>query len=357
MRESWKRDRRTNPNDGPPLRKLVDALLARTRPAETLALFRIVLGCTLLIDQLQQWLPRLDYLLGPHGIVPAGFFDWQQVRSWRWTIWLFNHDEPAVYYPLFAAWVAATLAWMVGFWTRLTNVAVWVLTMCMFNRNRCVLNSGNDVLTIGIFLLMVSACGKAFSVDAWLARRRGRLPPGRIFVPVWPVRLMQFQLCVMYTTTGIIKLKGYGWGTFQGSWLDGTSLHYVLNHLDMLRWSYAQLPLPLWITRSMTYACLAWEVLFPLLVLFRLTRRWTLLFGLLFHLGVWLSMDIGYFSFYTMAFYTVWIPNEFWEAGEEIRRNTPWKSSKARWRESLFQKGVGPRVRSAKQGRAARFSG
>ena len=63
----------------------------------------------------------------------------------------------------------------------------------------------------------------------------------------------------------------------------------------------------------MTYVSLWWEVLFPLLVLYRRTRFPALLFGLLFHLGIWLTIEVGWFSFYIMSFYAVWVPDSFWE--------------------------------------------
>jgi hypothetical protein len=81
----------------------------------------------------------------------------------------------------------------------------------------------------------------------------------------------------------------------------------------MGRWSYAQLPLPLWMTAPLTYLSVGWETLFPLLVICRWTRRWTLWFGVLFHVGIYLTIEVGWFSFYTLSLYGVWIPGEFWD--------------------------------------------
>lgn len=81
----------------------------------------------------------------------------------------------------------------------------------------------------------------------------------------------------------------------------------------MSRWSFAQLPLPFWLTRAMTYVSVGWEVLFTPLVLFRRTRPWALWFGILFHLGIWFTIEVGWFSFYTMSYYGAWVPDTFWE--------------------------------------------
>jgi uncharacterized membrane protein YphA (DoxX/SURF4 family) len=278
--------------------------------AERLALMRILLGVALLTDQLFQYLPNLMDFFGYSGVAPQGLHDAYQLRHWRWTVILFNHDDPAVLYPVFWLWVAITAAWTLGLFTRLTNVLVWLGTMAWINRNPNILNGGDDTLQVGIFLLMLSPCGKALSLDAWWRKR------GSSHVPPWALRLLQIQLAVIYLTTGFVKLVGEGInrsGIPQGTWWDGTSIHYVLNYVTMSRWSFAQLPLPLWVTAPMTYLSVWWETLFPLLVLNRYTRPWTLWFGILFHTGIWLTIEVGWFSFYTMTFYGVWVPDWFWE--------------------------------------------
>src|SRR5262249_30235447 len=159
----------------------------------------------------------------------------------RWTVLFFNTDDLAVLYPVFGLWVAATAALTLGWRTRLMNVVVWFLTMCFVNRNPRVLNGGDDVLQVGLFLLMLAPSGRALSLYA-----RGLRRPGAAFTPAWPVRVMQVQLCMIYLSTGLAKLKGDG--LFSGTWWAGTSVHYALNDVTMSRWSFAQLPLPFWLT-------------------------------------------------------------------------------------------------------------
>jgi hypothetical protein len=112
--------------------------------AERLALMRILLALALLTDQLFQLLPNFEEFFGAGGVAPAGLHDAFQLRSWRWTVLFFNGDDPAVLYPVFALWVAATVLLLVGCYTRLMNVAVWFLTMCFVNRNPNILNGGDD---------------------------------------------------------------------------------------------------------------------------------------------------------------------------------------------------------------------
>jgi Vitamin K-dependent gamma-carboxylase len=283
--------------------------------AERLGLMRICLGLALLTDQLFQYLPNMMEFFGPTGVAPQGLHDRYQTRRWFWTILVFNHDDPSVIYPFFWAWVGVTFAWTVGLFSRFMNTLVWLGTMCWIVRNPNILNGGDDTLQCGIFLLLLSPSGRALSLDAWLRRRRSG-DAGPAWVPPWSVRLLQIQLCVIYLTTGLSKLIGdwelgdYYWP--KGTWWDGTSIHYVLNYITMSRWSFAQLPLPYWFTAILTYTSLWWEILFTFLVLNRRTRCAALWFGLMFHLGIYLTIEVGWFSFYTMSLYAVWVPEWFW---------------------------------------------
>jgi hypothetical protein len=280
--------------------------------AERLGLMRVLLGLSLLTDQLFQYLPNFREFFGPEGVAPAGLHDAYQLSQWRWTAAFFYTDDLSVLYPAFFAWVAVTALWAAGLCTRLMNLAVWFGALCFIYRNPNILNGGDDVMQVGVFLLLLAPCGKALSLDA-LVRRWWTGQPGPAYTPAWPVRLIQIQLCLIYCTTGIIKLKGeWSDGPFQGTWWDGTSIHYVLNYVTMSRWSFAQLPLPLWMTAAMTYVSVWWEALFPLLVLPRWTRGPALWFGVLFHLGIYFTIEVGWFSFYTLSFYGVWVPEWYW---------------------------------------------
>ena len=199
------------------------------------------------------------------------------------------------------------------------NVALWVLTHCFINRNLNVVNSGDNILQIVIFMLMFAPTGQAFSLDARRRRRAGTLPEPNM-TPAWPVRVLQIQLVLIYCTTGLVKLKGEG-GWFTETWWEGTSVHYVLTNTVMTRFPYPWLPLPFWMTMVMTYTCVFWEALFPFLIFSRWTRKWALWFGVLFHLGILASVEIGWFSFYSLMLYAVWVPGEFWDRWR--RKETP----------------------------------
>ncbi|MBM4070680.1 MAG: hypothetical protein FJ271_17255 [Planctomycetes bacterium] len=287
--------------------------------AQRLAVTRIFLALALLTDQLIQYLPHLSMFYGPEGVAPTGVHDEWLLDTWRWTILIFNTDDVILVTLAFWLRVAVTCAFLVGWHTRLMSVLLWFMTLCFLNRNPALRNGADDVLMAGLFLLMLSPCGRALSLDRRRELRRlGPAAPTPPMTVAWPLRLIQIQVCIIYLTTGIAKLFRSD-VLFEGTWWDGTSLHYVLNDTTMSRFSYAQLPWPLWLTAPATYLSVAWEVLFTPLIMWRRTRKWTLWFGLLFHLGIFLTIEVGWFGFYTTSLYGVWIPGEFWDRWQTPR--------------------------------------
>ncbi len=263
--------------------------------SERLAFVRIATGVALLTDQLIQYLPYLGYLFGPGGMGAEGLNDRWMVANWRWTVLFFSTDDMFVISTCFGLWVLSALALTVGFHTRWAAFAAWLLTYCFYARNSNVKNGGDDIAQLLLFLLMFVPSNRAL---AWDCRKRGSAQT----IEPWGVRLLQIQLCMMYTATGLAKLKG----GLHGTWLAGTSLHYVINDFSLARWSYAQFPVPIWVSAPSGYLALAWECLFLPLVVLRKTRRFALWFGVAFHVAIFLSLEVGWFSVYSLCLYPAW---------------------------------------------------
>jgi hypothetical protein len=194
----------------------------------------------------------------------------------------------------FWTWVASVVLLLVGFWTRAAAIAAWALTMSFANVNPNIDNAGDTIRGIILFYLMLSPCGAVWSIDRWLQNRRGGNVPTHVYP--WALRLLFFQLVFIYFMNGLYKLTG-------SDWLAGDSLHYVLCDLSLTRFSREQLPIPFVVTQLATWLVLVWEVTFPVLVIFRRTRFPALLFGVAFHLGIFLTMELGGFVPYVLCLY------------------------------------------------------
>jgi vitamin K-dependent gamma-carboxylase-like protein len=223
-------------------------------------------------------------------------------------------------------WIASAALLLLGWQTRCAAVAAWVLSVSFANLNPNIDNAGDVVRYIILFYLMLCPCGAVWSVDRFFRRHSepdasARVSHSladasasasasgsasgseRVVVSPWALRLLFVQLVFIYFMNGLFKLGG-------ANWLSGDSLHYVLCDVTLTRFSYAQFPVPVWVTTAATWTVLAWEVGFPLWVSLRWTRPLALWFGVLFHVGIYATMELGNFAPYVLTLYLPLLP---WE--------------------------------------------
>jgi uncharacterized membrane protein YphA (DoxX/SURF4 family) len=324
-------------------------------PAERLALLRIGLAFFLLLDIGATYLPQARMLFGGDSLGRPEVFqwlyepgwDWQKAGEdvvnfpgdltegkpfhrtvsmrWRWSLLHGVRDHRMIQGALLL-WMVAAGCLLFGLFTRPAAVVVWLLSMSFANLNSYIDNAGDQVRYITTFYLMLTPCGAAWSLDAWLRRRFGR-QSGPVFIYPWALRLLFVQLILIYTCNGLYKATGAEWQT-------GDSLYFVLGDLTLTRWSYAQVPVPYLVTQTLSWTVLIWEVGFPFWIclpwrgiadsleylglswprfMLRLIRNiptLALAFGFLFHLGIGISMELGYFVPYMLCLYLPLLPAE-----------------------------------------------
>jgi hypothetical protein len=122
--------------------------------------------------------------------------------------------------------------------------------------------------------------------------------------PNWPIRLFQVQLSIAYLAAAQAKLAGQ-------PWLHGTAVSYVLRVEDMER-----IPVPQWFTtnailmNATTWSVLAVELSLAILVWIARFRPWVLAAGVLMHMSIDLSIQIGIFSYAMFVLYLAWLSPE-----------------------------------------------
>jgi hypothetical protein len=221
--------------------------------------------------------------------------------SWAMGPW---DDNPDALSGAMIFYLAATACLLFGLGTRVSAVLVWAMSQSFANINPGTDSNGDVIRGILLFYLVVSPCGAAWSVDGWLARRLGRRR-GPVYVYPWALRLLFLQMIVMYFFNGVYKMMG-------DEWREGTSIYYVLADVTMTRLSFAEFHLPVGLLYVLSWAVLAWELGFPLLIALPWTRRPALVFGALFHVGIWANLELGPFAAYALCFYLPLLPWERW---------------------------------------------
>ena len=120
-------------------------------------------------------------------------------------------------------------------------------------------------------------------------------------MPRWPLRLLQLQIAIIYLNSGLWKLFGE-------AWRDGSAQQLAAN-VNLFRRFPVTVPSELdWLATPLTYLTLFWEISFPVLVCFRITRLAALLCGVAIHLGIMGLMEVGTFSLMMLATYVAFLP-------------------------------------------------
>jgi len=205
---------------------------------------------------------------------------------------------------LYFATLASFVAMTIGFHTRLAVTAALFTSLVQVAWNYLPLSGADAAMRVFLFCLVWADCGSVWSLDAWLAARRS--PDASAVVEsgsIAPLRLLRFQIALIYFNAGLWKL-------FNAYWRDGTAVHYVVQSNVYRRLPHG-MPLafdPL--VSVLTYATLLWESTFAFLVLFSRTRRIALIAGILIHLGMLSTIEIGPFHFVMLTSYLAFLQPE-----------------------------------------------
>ena len=96
--------------------------------------------------------------------------------------------------------MAVTALFTVGLGGRAAGVATLLGQMSLYWANPAMMHGADRLLRLWTLFLLTVPCTRAFSIDAWIARRRGRARPDT--VPIFAHRLVQLQLCWLYLLAG-----------------------------------------------------------------------------------------------------------------------------------------------------------
>jgi hypothetical protein len=202
------------------------------------------------------------------------------------------------------ALVVAAVCLVIGFWTRTASIAVLCCLVVLCNTNPIIFNGGDSLLRHLAVVIALAPAGAGLSLDRRLARGasgEGWACPPR---PVWPLRLVQIQVAVMYVAAVAHKLGGT-------TWWDGTAASYPLRIEAVTRFPvFADVAGSPLVALLLTWGTLVVEAAIPLLVWNRKTRPWVLALGVCLHLALGVTLRAGLFSWVVLVAYLAFVPPE-----------------------------------------------
>ena len=289
-----------------------DALWFRQVDARLLGLLRIALGLTLAFTHLCL-LPEVDTLLGANAALWAD----KGARWWEYSVYD-RITDPGTLRAVHLALTVPPLLMAAGIGGRLSTLVSFLSLLMVAHANGTMLNSGDLLLRQWNLILLVAPATRALSVDAWIAARRGRPLP--TVAPVLVLRLVQLQLAWMYFDSGLAKWLG-------DEWTGGRATYYSLHVERLQRFPDHMTAVMGWApviysSAAMTYVTVYWELLWPLLVLWRPTRRLAIGVGLVIHAGIAATLMVAQFSAAATLGYLAYLDPE--RVGAWLHRRLGW---------------------------------
>jgi hypothetical protein len=264
-------------------------------PPHIYSLLRIAFGALALFHLIA--LSDVDAYWVPDGLIPASS---HQAVSARIIAWGLGRDVGIAW---LVVEIACFTAMTIGFRTTASVALSFVAGIGEMWWNSLPLSAAFQIVLNVIFCLLWADCGAVWSVDAYLQRRsreRDRVASQGGLEAIWPLRLIRYQVALVYFATAIWKLQN-------PIWRNGTALHDILRGSVFPRLPFTAPPALDGVLRAATYATLGWELLFPLLLLNRTSRRVALGSGVVIHLAMGVVFELGLFSPVMLATYLAFL--------------------------------------------------
>jgi hypothetical protein len=277
-----------------------------------LATLRIAMGTILLLDLAIRSTSLIDHytdlgVLPRPARVTAYEYAGESSAQYWWSIHMMNG---AGWFQLLlflaAMWFAVWL--LLGYRTWLATVLSWFFLVSLHSRLPSVVQGGDVLLRLLLFWSMFAPLGAAWSID----RRRdtsGSSPPNTICSMATVCLLL--QPVVMYWFAAYAKLAP-AWTSEYSAIYYALELDFYARPLGVALRAYPQLLTGMtigtywleWIGPAVAF--LPWRTGF--------WRMGVVAVFWIFHLGLTLTMHLGFFSYVAMVSWLVFLPSEFWDS-------------------------------------------
>ncbi|MGI9085934.1 MAG: hypothetical protein ACR2FE_11710 [Aeromicrobium sp.] len=286
---------------------------------------RILSGCAVLGILITNFRQR-DLLFGPAAT-------WNKPRQDVGLYWqpdIVDGMSSQVFLAFYLGVLALAVLWVLGWHAKVVGPLMLLGNVAIIERIPVLGDQGDNILRVGLFILMFMHTTEYWSLDARRRRRTVRRPVDRYaglarnaraivrnmynsqgVLPQWlsngvhniTVAGLAFQLTIIYISAGMFKTQGV-------LWQHGTALYYPLQLQE-----YKPIP---FLTDMFThfgvmvglatYVVVFTQLFFPLLLIVSVTtRRIAIAVVLLFHLSIAVMMALPWFSLEMVAFDAIFV--------------------------------------------------
>jgi len=273
----------------------------------SLALFRIMLGVLLMVDTSMR-IGDLKAHYSDQGVLPRNVLidpTSNLLSDFAASLYFISGSAPFVL-GLMLLQIAIGALLIVGFKTRLMTVCAWLLVISLHARNPMVITGGDSLLSLLLLWSIFLPLGARYSIDKALNKETYSTPNHVFSVATLGIII---QIICVYIFNWFNKLDPV--------WiLDHTALYYALNadlfvtHLGKVLRNFVG------ITQFLTMTVHMLQLIGPVLLLLpfwnQTVRIIVITFFIAFHLGIALTLNIGYFPYVSIVSWMILIPSVVW---------------------------------------------
>ncbi len=195
------------------------------RALHGVAAARILSGCAVLGLLVSNIRPR-DLLFGPGSVWAAPVQGGVGGAPHYWPTEIVARLGSTAFLFYYLAVIVLAVLWIAGWRTRLVGLLMLIGEVSIIERAPLVGDQGDNILRVGIVLLLFMQTSDHWSLDARRRARRGERQP---VVPLWlsngihnvALAALAFQVVLVYFSAGMAKARG-------DLWQHGTALYYPL---------------------------------------------------------------------------------------------------------------------------------
>ncbi len=280
-------------------------------------------------------LPNVQRFYGPSGILTHEMLPSVVRSAWRFSL-LDSASVNAVWW-LYGALLASFFCVIIGLGRKWTLLAAVILLFSFHEYGTITLDGGDTLLRLIGFILLLSPCYRAFTVRNFRLRMtlvaetgKDQLPTKRT-MPIWPYRLLLWQMILIYVASALEKWSG-------DTWREGSAVAITLHLTDFSRltpWMADRLSvMSPGIGYFTVFSQMAWGALLVIGLLVALgilrredtntLKRALMLSGLVVHGSIFVFMDVGTFSLTVFAAYLgLLLDDDFHAIRSRLRMKEP----------------------------------
>ncbi|PTX60179.1 vitamin K-dependent gamma-carboxylase-like protein [Kordia periserrulae] len=260
-----------------------------------IAFFRIGTSVFILIHLLSI---ILDFtkLFGKYGIIPYDIREFilpEEMVSFTQIITFFEGygiPESITITSLLTVFILSVIALMIGFCTRFSALTTLILYKSIY-AGTYIYGIDGFVVT-SLFYLVIFPSGYYLSVDNIIFKKRSRKNLNATLFK----RLLQINVCLVYFFAGISKATGITWWNGEAMWksINLWSANNVFN------FDFTWLAENSYILIVLGWGVLAIEILYPVFIWSKKTRKFWLMGTLLMHIGIGVLLELYFFAAFMM---------------------------------------------------------